>query len=106
MFANQQGMWLQVLQAQAFKLAQRVVGRRHGNDRVVQEGYEFQAHVLRYHGHDDEIVAVIRQPAYGLRTVHYGQGQVDFGVLLLEGGKQVRNEILGAGFHRQFQLSL
>ncbi|MNP52733.1 hypothetical protein D3C76_1471430 [compost metagenome] len=27
-------------------------------------------------------------------------------MLALEGGKQVRYEILGAGFHRQFQLAL
>lgn len=32
--------------------------------------------------------------------------QVDLRVLALEGGEQVRHEVLGAGLHRQFQLAL
>ncbi|MCY1439143.1 hypothetical protein D9M71_553640 [compost metagenome] len=106
LLANQQGMRLQVLQAQALKLAKRMVGRRDGNDRIVQEGYEFQSHVLGHHGHDDQIVTVVREPAYRLRPIDHGKGQVDFRVLLLEGGEQMRDEILGTGFHGQFELTL
>jgi hypothetical protein len=61
LLADQQGMRFKVLQAQALELAQRVIRRRHGDDRVVEEGQELQAHVLGHHGHDDQVVAVVRQ---------------------------------------------
>ena len=80
--------------------------RRHGNNRVVEEGQELQGHVRWHQGHDHQVVAVVGQALDHLGAVDHGQVQVDVRLLLLEGGKQVRHEVLGAGFHCQGQLAL
>jgi len=87
-------------------MTQRMIGRRHRHNRVVQEWQEFQAHVLGHHGHDHQVVAVVRKPANHLGAVDHGQVQLHFRMLALEGGEQVGYEVFGAGFHRQLQLAL
>ncbi|MNG25316.1 hypothetical protein D3C84_1101520 [compost metagenome] len=69
---------------------------RHGDDRIVEEWQELQAHVLRHHGHDDQVVTVVREASNHLATVDHRQLQVDLRMLALERGKQVRDEVLGA----------
>ena len=83
-----------------------MIRRRHGNDGVVEEGQKLQAHVLRHHGHDDQVVAVVGEAADRLGPVDHRQRQVDLGVQLLERREQVRHEVLGAGLHCQLQLTL
>ncbi|MNN30253.1 hypothetical protein D3C81_1438980 [compost metagenome] len=104
--ADQQRVGFQILQPQRAHVCQRVIRARHGNNRVVEERQEIQTHVLRHHRHDHQIVAVVGQPANHLATVDHGQLQIHFRVLTLERGEQVRHEVFGAGFHRQFQLAL
>ncbi|MNV65300.1 hypothetical protein D3C71_1579900 [compost metagenome] len=87
-------------------MTQRVIRWRHGDDRVVQERQEFQAHVLRHHGHDHQVIAVVRQAPNDLTAIDHRQLQVHFRVLAFERGKQMRHEVFGAGFNRQFQLPL
>ncbi|MCY1443853.1 hypothetical protein D9M71_602900 [compost metagenome] len=87
-------------------MTQRVIRWRHGDDRVVQERQEFQAHVLRHHGHDHQVIAVVRQAPNDLTAIDHRQLQVHFRVLAFERGKQMRHEVFGAGFNRQLQLPL
>ncbi|MCY1176055.1 hypothetical protein D9M73_163160 [compost metagenome] len=104
--AHQQGVGLKILQAQWSHMAQRMVGRCDRNDRIVQERQELQPHVPRHHGHDHQVVAVVRQALDHLGAIDHGKLQVHFRVLAFERGKQMRHEVFGAGFHRQFQLPL
>ncbi|MNJ60334.1 hypothetical protein D3C77_560560 [compost metagenome] len=99
-------MRLQILQAQVFQLAQWVVRRGDGDDRIVEEWQEFEAHVLWHHGHDDQVIPVVREAADSLGTVDHVEGQVNLRMHSFEGGKQVRDEVLGARLHRKLQLPL
>ncbi|MNJ63200.1 hypothetical protein D3C77_590810 [compost metagenome] len=104
--AQQQRVGGQVLQLQAAAAQQRMVGARHGDDRVVQEREELQLHVGRHHGHDQQVVTVGAQALDRLGVIDHGQLQAHLRVALAKGGEQVRNEILGTGLHRQAQLAL
>ncbi len=105
-FAYQQRIAGQILQRQRGRMAQRMLRRGHGNDRVVEERHELQVHVGRHLRHDQQVVAADRQAFDRLGVIDHHQLQADLRMQPLEGGEQVRGDVLGAGFHRQVQLPL
>ncbi|MCY1549662.1 hypothetical protein D9M68_858430 [compost metagenome] len=80
--------------------------RRHGDDRVVEEGQELQGHVRWHQRHDQQVVAVGAEAFDCLGVIDHHQLQADFRVFMAKSGEQVGNEVLGAGFHGQAQLTL